>query len=140
MKTFSTLFQLKLTCWLQISETITKIEKNCCDILGIPKEKKFSHFFFQVGCPFPLNWSQGIQILQNFWKIIIFGDVSTYFGQFWHQNFKFRHEVGLKIKNAPENVVPIDPKNTILQKKTGGGVESTLPAYNAWKIPWPRKG
>ena len=44
--------------------------------------KKFWNFFFQVGCLFLLNWPWGIQILQNFWKIIIFGVVSTYFRLF----------------------------------------------------------
>ena len=52
------------------------------------------------------------------------------FWQFWHQNLKFRHEVGLKIKNAPGERCSYWPKeyDSAKKKKTGAGVESTLPA------------
>ena len=49
------------------------------------------------------------------------------FAKFLKDNLEFRHEVGLKIKNAPGQRSSDGPQehNTNLQKKQGGGVEST---------------
>ena len=57
------------------------------------------------------------------------------FWHFLHENLKFRHEVGLKIKNAPGKCCsewPIEHENA----KKQGGVESTPPpGRNVGKIP-----
>ena len=60
---------------------------------------------------------------------------------FLYESLKFRHEVGLKIKNATGKCCsewPIEHENA--KKKGGGGEPPPPPGRNVGKIPWAGKG